>query len=187
MSKPKRKTLSFYENAIKKVRFRPTSKGDMLAYHRAYLKGSFDKDFGEPEELTEEEFETLFRVFVNENNLASVTFFGFTEQGIEVPVGVIFFWSRGRILHIQHAYWFPWATKEHIILNTINFYDLLRKQEYEDSGVNYKIFGFTPKSELRFFKKLIDMNILEVVGEVDGLFEDEIGIALTTKEVLTDE
>jgi hypothetical protein len=185
MSNTKRKTLSMTETAIRQVRFSGTDKQDMTAYYKAYQLGALKlihSDFDATTLMEKDEFETVFSLFVKQNNLLSVTFFGEKDE-VEIPVGLALFWPRGRILEMTNMIWFPWASTRHVFLNSFNFFDGIRKTTHEASGKKYKILEFAESKDEKFFDKLVDMGVLEKVGKIDDLYPDGKAILYITKGV----
>lgn len=182
----KRKTLSMYENAIKKVRFKGTSQEDMEAYYKAYLMDSFVElhpEFSSDSNFDKEMFEKAFSMFMEANNLLSITFYGF-DNDVEIPIGVLTFWQHGRILHINHMVWFPWSSNKHKFLNLYNFFESIRHSTDSSTGLKRKVVGHTAESSMVLFDKLIDMGILNKIGKDSGFLPNEDVVFLSTKEVI---
>jgi hypothetical protein len=176
-------TLKINKGLMKKVRFSGTKHEDLHAYYKAYLMGAFERmpEINDNEGLSRDEFEFIFSTYVNINGLLTVTFFGF-HDGVELPVGVGFFWPRGRILQISDLTWFPWATPRQIFENCMNYYDGVRKTTHTGTGKKYKILEFAHKRDEKFFDRLEKASILEKIGNIDGLYPDGPAILYVTKE-----
>lgn len=182
---PKRKTLTMYESALKKVRFKGTSKDDIRAYYKAYQMGAlkdFNPAFSPDESFSQKDFEILFSDYVNSNHLLTVTFFGFKDD-VEIPVGFGAFRMRGRIVEVDGLLWFPWATQKQILLSAVNFYDTFRKVTHEASSRNFKVLEFARKRDEKFFEKMVTMGILQKVGTFDGFYHNEDCVMYVTKEI----
>lgn len=185
----KSKTLKLNENLVKKVFYSNTTLEDLTAYYKAYQMGCFEKMhpcFSKKSLLEKEDFKNIFVDFALKNNLASVTFFSKTkEEDYHTPVGMGTFWPRGRVIQIENLIWFPWATTRQIFENTFNFYDGVRNTLHPETKMYMSLLEFAEEKDEHFFDKLVNLNVLQKVGKIDGLYPDGKAVMYASKPIQT--
>lgn len=96
----------------------------------AYKKGAL-APMGEAftQEMTADEFKTLFEQYVVSNHHAAWTLVASTSRGT-IPVGfVLAAWApNAPYMIVNGACWFPWASKRNIIETSVAFFNGIRKE-----------------------------------------------------------
>jgi hypothetical protein len=162
-----------------------TNNFDMPFIFAAYRNGDLKiigPQFESSTEYTLIEFTKVFLDHLTKNNLFCTTFFNVRDK--VKPVGISLVWKRTRVVQVENLIWFHWASAREILGAAEHFYNTWRTLEYQGTGTFYKVLEFAQKKDEKFFDILVKKGVLEKVGEIDGIYINDIPcVFYVTKDV----
>ena len=132
-----------------------------------YKMGTFSEIDLFPEGLTQKEFSNAIEKFIATGHLTPITYYDDRRK----PVGIGFFWVRGRVWQTCDLLWFPWASSRNVLESYVNFVNIVKETKHTD-GKKLIILEFAREKDRDFFEHVCKYGVMSRVGSLVGIYDD---------------